>query len=423
VLLLCEDGEPYVRATRTGASPCVLLREPLGGSTAAPERVVRYVLQTRGDCLLRDADGSALWQDAYYGHHHPRAVLCLPLMRQGKALGALYLEHQQLRAAFAPEGRELLHVLAAQAAVAIESAMLYATLEQRVEDRTRELRQAQDKLVRLEREATEVQMAGGFAHEMRNALHAARTYVEQGMGRADADPTPLPVRADRIIETLLDTLEPALPAETLQRVADVLNELHETHTRLQIVLEGADTSLQRGVRVTNLIMDYARLREEAVGSDTVDVSRVINHLLEEMRADLAGAGVRVTADIVPTCPAQGKEAHFYSVLSNLLLNARDAMQSVSDGRERHLHVSLLQHDQGLRLRVADNGVGMTPEVRARMGAPFFTTKGQRGTGLGMGTVKKLVTLYQGTLAVESEAGRGTTFVIDWPVRRSEGRQP
>src|SRR6476661_213137 len=103
-------------------------------------------MQTQREAALRRGDGAALWQDPYFRTHLPQAVLCLPLLRQGKTLGSLYLEHQHLQAAFPQDGREVVRVLAAQAAIAVESAVLYATLEQRVDNRTQELRLAQEKL-------------------------------------------------------------------------------------------------------------------------------------------------------------------------------------------------------------------------------------------------------------------------------------
>ena len=70
--------------------------------------------------------------------------------------------------------------------------------------------------------------------------------------------------------------------------------------------------------------------------------------------------------------------------------------------------------QEVCVAVSDTGVGMTPEVQRRLFDPFFTTKGVRGTGLGLSVSQALIKGHHGTLTVESEAGRGTTFVIRLP---------
>ncbi len=101
---------------------------------------------------------------------------------------------------------------------------------------------------------------------------------------------------------------------------------------------------------------------------------------------------------------------FHRVVSNLILNAIDAM---SEGGA----LTLRTRDAGerARLEISDTGTGLTPEERDRIFTPYYTTK-QHGTGLGLAVVQSVVSDHGGTISVNSETGRGTTFIIDLPKR-------
>jgi signal transduction histidine kinase len=104
------------------------------------------------------------------------------------------------------------------------------------------------------------------------------------------------------------------------------------------------------------------------------------------------------------------------VLLNLFINARDAMP---DGGR--LTVTVEQHDDAARLILADNGKGIPAKIAGQIFSPFFTTKGARGTGLGLSVSESLIRHSGGKIEVESEAGKGTKFILTIP--RAEERQP
>jgi signal transduction histidine kinase len=115
-------------------------------------------------------------------------------------------------------------------------------------------------------------------------------------------------------------------------------------------------------------------------------------------------------ELMPLPQIVGRAAELREVLTNLLLNAVEAMpqggqltlRSWTEGRE-------------VCVAVSDTGVGMTPEVQRRLFDPFFTTKGVRGTGLGLSVSQALIKAHHGTLTAHGEAGRGTTFIIRLPI--------
>jgi PAS domain S-box-containing protein len=230
--------------------------------------------------------------------------------------------------------------------------------------------------------------------------------------------------------------EQVLQAEKLRMVGEMAagiahnfnNVLTTILTRSQILaLQVTDaTALQRGL---NLIAQAAsdgativrRLQQLARGSGTSEVTALdLNTLVQEVvettqpvwhdHARREGRPVEVRLDLTPLPRIAGRAAELREVLTNLLLNAVEAMPQGGQ-------LTLRSWTAGgeVCVAVSDTGVGMTPEVQRRLFDPFFTTKGARGTGLGLSVSQALIKGHHGTLTAESEPGRGTTFVIRLPV--------
>jgi signal transduction histidine kinase len=109
-------------------------------------------------------------------------------------------------------------------------------------------------------------------------------------------------------------------------------------------------------------------------------------------------------------------------LLNLVSNAIDACRDDENLNKDHrvLVATDLEDRAFIRFAVQDNGMGMTEEVRTNLFSSFFSTKGSKGTGLGLLVTSKLVEEHQGTIQVESQAGEGTTFTIKLPLQRPQG---
>ena len=131
-------------------------------------------------------------------------------------------------------------------------------------------------------------------------------------------------------------------------------------------------------------------------------------------SDIASHDVAVEIDIGADVALISKEIHVYSILKNLILNAIDALIE-KDGEEgRTLRIAAAKRPERCELRVVDTGAGIPAEIRGRIFEPFFSTKADTGTGLGLGVVRKLVALYGGSIQVDSEVGHGTTVLISFP---------
>jgi len=182
------------------------------------------------------------------------------------------------------------------------------------------------------------------------------------------------------------------------------------------VREGWQTVRRNNDMLDNLVLDMLSLARQsqphAFPTDANDLAEQICELLKERAAE-RGAVIACTpaADLeeVSVDPT-----HLYRCLLNLASNALDACET---GGRVHVRVHRGRDRDRFTLSVSDSGCGMPPEVQAKLFTEFFTTKGGRGTGLGLPVTRKLIEEMGGRIVFHSVAGRGTRFVIALPTGR------
>jgi signal transduction histidine kinase/CheY-like chemotaxis protein len=289
--------------------------------------------------------------------------LGLPIRVRDETLGVLVFNTTEARR-YSEEELAYLISFADQAAIAIEHARLFAELNLSYQD----LRQAQDELVRSEKLRALGQMAAGIAHDLNNVLAAVLGQVQLlGMQTSDA-------------------------------------EVQEGLARLETVA-------MDGAKIVRRLQGFAR-QQPIEPLVPCDLTLVVQEAVELTRPSWRDEPHRrgITIDVRTECadlpPVLGQPAELREALTNLILNAVDAMPQGG-------LLQILGHaerDWAL-LRIADTGVGMSEEVRARIFDPFFTTKGPKGTGLGLSVVYGIMEQHGGRIEVASAPGQGTTFTL------------
>jgi signal transduction histidine kinase len=243
-------------------------------------------------------------------------------------------------------------------------------LEQRVEEKTRELRQAQDLLLRSRSLAALGELGSGVAHEINNPLAGV-------LGLAQLLLTDLPAN------------HPARP---------MVQEI-----------EG------QALRIRKIVFNLLRFAQRQAGEDfrAVELSRVLEDALELCGpSDLAAAGIQVVRRFASPAPAvRGSATQLQEAFIQLIQNARGAMRTGGT-----LTIETAVPDEKLvRVAVGDTGRGIDPAHLPRIFDPFFTTKEDwSGVGLGLSLVHKTVEDHGGSIQVQSEPGRGTTFWLTFP---------
>lgn len=169
-------------------------------------------------------------------------------------------------------------------------------------------------------------------------------------------------------------------------------------------------NVQRVTRIAQGLLSFARLSPAELRP--INVNAMIEETLLLVGKHLAQEGVQVSVTLDRTLsPIWGDGTALQQVMTNLLFNARDAM---SFGGHVHIETAPEPNRVGwLRVTITDTGEGMRPETLKKIWEPFYTTK-TGGTGLGLSVSHKIIREHGGDVEVQSEPGRGTTFIIRFP---------
>lgn len=190
--------------------------------------------------------------------------------------------------------------------------------------------------------------------------------------------------------------------------------------KLNSALAAVQEGVARGERMTTRLLSFASQQELVASPEDV------NALLRKLEPFLkysAGSAFRIELSLagnLPTCLVD--PPRFNASILNLVVNARDAMPEGGAIRISTTSVRGMKLGEPcayVRVRVRDDGVGMPAEVLERIFDPYFTTKGERGTGLGIPQVRALLEQVGGFVRVDSHVGEGTSFDLFFPVGRDE----
>ncbi len=254
------------------------------------------------------------------------------------------------------------------------------TLEQRVQEKTTELKRAHEHALQTEKMASIGKMAAVLAHEINNPLSGILTYAKLLRKWADQD-------------SAADEKALARRQETLDSLELIANE-----------------SRRCGDLVKNLLTFS---RTAPINLQPANLNQVIDRSLRLVQHQLDLAGVQVQLHLDPDLPQVTCDAaQIEQVILALVMNAMDAMPQ---GGNLWVTSSFQTAPAGVRIVVRDDGSGIPPEILPRIFEPFLTTKETgRGVGLGLAISRRILERHGGTIEVQSEPGKGTTFAITLP---------
>jgi len=311
-----------------------------------------------------------------------RSLVAAPLQSESRVFGVFVAARRQPQA-FDSGECEFLRQLSAHVALAAKQAELHASLQRAFDD----LRQTQKSVVQQERLRALGEMASGIAHDINNAISPISLYAESLLEREAG----LTVRG----------------REQLRTIAMASDDVAATVARMR---------------------EFYRQREPQAAFEPVNLNEIVRNAVELTRVrwqdmpQQRGAVVMMKVDLAPDLPAVlGVETELREALINLVFNAVDAMPA---GGTLTLRTRCAAgQGQPVRLEVTDTGVGMDEPTRRRCLEPFFTTKGERGTGLGLAMVYGVVQRHGADIEIESIVGHGTTVRIVLPTAGEAGRAP
>ena len=333
-----------------------------------------------------------------------RAVLAVPLMRDGAVEGVLLLGRPG-PGPFSQRQMDLVQTFADQAVIAIENVRLF----EQVQERTRELslsledlRTAQDRLVQTEKLASLGQLTAGIAHEIKNPLNFVNNF-------------------SALSGELIDELNEVLATAALDdKIREEIDEL--TH-----MLKGnLEKVVQHGKRADSIVKNMLLHSREGSGEHRpVDINAIVEESLNlayhGARAEKSGFNITLKRDLDPAAGMidlypQEITRVFLNLISNGFYAATKRKESGGEGFEPTLSATTKSLGNQVEIRIRDNGTGIPLEVKEKMFNPFFTTKpAGEGTGLGLSMSHDIVVKqHGGKIDVDTAPGVFTEFIITLP---------
>ena len=354
-LALLKDLAARNATARTARDACFLATETMAGSPLDVTFALAYL-----DDELQSATPGA---ERKLAESNPVFVRELPILISGnRARTARLVVGLNTRRPFDDHYRSFLDLVAGQLGTALTNALAYEQERQRAES-----------LADLDRAKTA--FFSNVSHEFR---------------------TPLTLLMGPVEDTLADA---SLAPEARGR----LELAHRNALRLQ--------------KLVNMLLDFARIEAGRVDAsyEPTDLSRLTTELASNFRSTIERAAMTLTVDCPPLPePVYVDREMWEKVVLNLLSNA---FKFTFDGG---IEVSLRQRDRAVALQVRDTGTGIPPEETGRLFERFHRVKGAQGrsyegSGIGLALVQELARLHGGTVTVESEVGRGSTFTVTVPL--------
>jgi len=436
-LLLPREGELLIEASSAVDPELVVVQQsqPVEDARDLPVTVIHYVQRSGSDVVLSNAASEGNFtNDPYIARVELKSLLCTPIVKGGKLIAILYLENNLTSGAFTPERLEVLRLLSAQAAIALENALLYASVEHKVRDRTQELneknlhleqtlselKRTQAQLIQKEKMSSLGQMVAGVAHEINNPV----CFIYGNLSHAE-----------EYFKDFLDLMQ-----KYQYYYPDPVSEISETIEYIDLEFLVRDLqqlllSMKMGAdRIRNIVRglrSFSHLDEADM--KPVDIHEGIDSTLLILQSGLRGNKEREEIQVIKqygklpkvTCYASELNQVFMQILNNAI-DALSEEQKASGLGDKNLPKITIRTSvtasHWVKIRIVDNGTGIPSEVKKKIFDPFFTTKPVgAGTGLGLSTSYSIVVnKHGGKLNCISAPGQGAEFVIEIPIQPTRG---
>lgn len=304
-----------------------------------------------------------------------RALVMAPLLAENTVFGILIVARRAAHS-FTSGECEFLSQLSEHVALAANQAQLYGALQRAYDD----LRQTQQSAMQQERLRALGQMASGIAHDINNAISPVALYTESLL-ETETNLSPQGRHCLEVIERAIDDV-----AATVARMREFYRQREP-----QLALSPIDANL-----VVQQVLDLTRAR----WSDMPQQRGIVIALRTQL------------ADALPMLP--GSVGEIREALTNLVFNAVDAMPDGGTLSVRTSCTGAAGEARQVRIEVGDTGIGMDENTRRRCLEPFFTTKGERGTGLGLAMVYGMMERHGASIDIVTAPGQGTAVRLDFP---------
>ena len=416
-LLMPHDHQWFVEAVATVDHPAQIQAIALSSSSEVPQSLINNVKRSREPVVIIDAlTHPTLAVDAYVLARQPKSLLCTPILNQGKLVAILYLENRFTIGAFTRDRVELLNFLCAQAAISLENARLY----QQAQTYAQQLEQSQLQIIQTEKMSALGNLVAGVAHEINNPVGFIAGNLQEAKENVRDLITHLSLYRDRVSESAITDHAEEIDLDYL--VSDLPKMLNSMQTGCDRI-KGISTSLRTFSRADSDRPVAFNLHE--------GIDSTILILKHRLKADSNRPEIQVIKNYgnlpLVECYAGQLNQVFMNILANAIdtLNDSNAGKSYAEIEQTPNSISITTSLDGnhVKVAIADNGKGMSDEVKQKVFDHLFTTKEVgKGTGLGLAIAQQIIVeKHHGTIGVNSELGQGTEFIISLPLENTQNQ--
>lgn len=305
-------------------------------------------------------------------------MVAVPLSLNESLLGIINLARKSNLKRFTGAEIRFLNTLKNQSTIAISNSLLYKNMEERVQERTHELVAVQKQLIHAEKLATVGTLAGGVAHEINNPLTAILTNVQMLM---------------------------APNGKINPEDKESLELIEEATKRCRIIVQK--------------LMAYAKKPLEAAKVSTVNLLNVAKNMVSFLSYQFKQENIQLLIEAKDNdYPVTGNHNELEQVLTNMVLNSKDAIRQLKSGGD--ISILFSKTSDWVKLTVKDEGIGIPKEMMHKIFDPFFSTKDVgKGTGLGLSICQGIIEKHGGMITVQSEPYKGSAFTIQLPKAKTE----
>lgn len=406
-LILESHGRQYIEAEGTIDPDRVIVQRsiPSEKDKVLSTAIINFVTRTKESVVLNNACHEGQFdKDPYVLETKAKSILCMPLIHRGKLTGMLYLENNLIEGAFTHDRLEVLRVLCAQAAISFESSRLYEqleehsrSLEQRVDERTAELKEsletlkrAQNQLVQSEKMAALGSLVAGVAHEVNTPVGVAIT-------------------AASLLEERTDELVRLVSTGEIRR--------SDLDKFMKTAQESARMVLSNLRRAGEIIQSFKQVAVDQ--SSDEKRSFKLKSYIDDILLSLTPKLKRTFHTVKVQCPddleLNSYPGAFYQIITNLVMNS--LIHGFLEGDKGEILIEVTRDAEMYLFHYKDNGKGMDAKTLDKIFNPFFTTnRSKGGSGLGMHIVYNLaIQTLGGQIECISSPGNGIQIFIRFPV--------
>ncbi|BAY98341.1 serine/threonine protein kinase with two-component sensor domain [Tolypothrix tenuis PCC 7101] len=378
-----------------------------------PLKIIYYVKNTQQTVIINNLETDIPGViGEYMLKHQPKSIICTPIINQGNLVGIIYLENKLTQGVFTNDRLQVLKLLASQAAISLENARMYQQAQQALQD----LQQAQLQIVQSEKMSALGNLVAGVAHEMNNPLGFISASLTQTK----------PSFAD--VMEHLRLYQKSLPNPN-DEIIDHAEEIDLDYLLedLPKVIDSMQIACHRLSNISTSLRTFSRADKDYKVKFNIHegIDSTILILKHRLKANEQRPAIEVITNYGNLPKIECFPGQLNQVFMNILANAIDAFDESNAGRSfteiqanpNQITITTSLQNQNVKISIADNGPGISDEVKSKIFDHLFTTKGVgKGTGLGLAIARQIIVeKHEGIINANSALGKGTEFEIQIPI--------